>query len=126
MFEQITIDGKTYDLFPTKETKQEQLICILDGYKYFLGPQSDVTMRWEDALVWCKSLGATYELPSREVLLMCYINAHIRRNFASVVYWSSTESNASDAWYQGFDVGYQDYYGKDIATYVRAVRRLPI
>ncbi len=42
--------------------------------------------------------------------------------FADDYYWSSSESNSNDAWYQHFDDGFQDDDNKDFARRVRAVR----
>ena len=44
------------------------------------------------------------------------------RGFASVVYWSSSEFDAVDAWFQNFDVEYQSDYNKTYPFYVRPVR----
>jgi hypothetical protein len=44
--------------------------------------------------------------------------------FTSDDYWSSTETDASYAWLQGFNVGYQYGNGKGGIRYVRAVRRV--
>ena len=42
--------------------------------------------------------------------------------FSSVGYWSSSESAASSAWLQHFNVGIQDSYSKGDTLYVRPVR----
>ena len=46
--------------------------------------------------------------------------------FASDLYWSSTEFNASSAWRQYFDYGLQGGNNKDNSYYVRAVRRIAV
>jgi len=46
--------------------------------------------------------------------------------FASAYYWSSTESDANNAWRQYFDGGYQGTSGKTNSSYVRAVRRIAV
>ena len=46
--------------------------------------------------------------------------------FAVSAYYSSTESNATAAWYQDFDVGAQTTTNKGNDTYVRAVRRIAV
>lgn len=43
--------------------------------------------------------------------------------FASDIYWSSSENDASNAWYQFFNLGNQDSLSKSYTTYVRPVRR---
>lgn len=121
---QITIDGKKYNLTPVEPI--EPLICTLDGYQYFLGPQADDPLTWIDANLWRAALGDNYELPDRRVLLACYMNANIRNAFAAGVYWSSTEFSSSFAWCQTFGYGDQYTNVKGNACYVRAVRRLPI
>ena len=42
--------------------------------------------------------------------------------FASGGYWSSSEYDASNAWYPNFNNGFQNYGGKNNALYVRPVR----
>jgi hypothetical protein len=46
--------------------------------------------------------------------------------FGSFGYWSSTEGNSGNAWFQGFANGPQLNVGKDNTFYVRAVRRIPV
>lgn len=46
--------------------------------------------------------------------------------FASDTYWSSTEGNASGAWLQSFNNGYQGSVNKGSGNYVRAVRRIAV
>ncbi|MEI6629255.1 MAG: hypothetical protein WCO15_01035, partial [Actinomycetota bacterium] len=43
-------------------------------------------------------------------------------SFAADVYWSSSEGDASDAWFQNFAGGLQLVNGKDTTLYVRPVR----
>jgi len=50
--------------------------------------------------------------------------------FSSSGYWSSTEASSTNAWRQDFGMvglgGIQSSNGKDLVTYVRAVRRIPV
>jgi hypothetical protein len=46
--------------------------------------------------------------------------------FASGYYWTSTESNADNAWIQAFGSGNQGGIDKRNSPYVRAVRRVPV
>jgi hypothetical protein len=46
--------------------------------------------------------------------------------FDSDYYWSSTENNATSAWFQTFTNGDQDPTNKSSIRYVRAVRRIPV
>jgi hypothetical protein len=61
-------------------------------------------------------------LPSKYELNLLYQQKDVVGGFSLYEYWSSTEQDASNAWFQFFDSGVQDYYFK-ISTYsVRAVR----
>jgi hypothetical protein len=61
-------------------------------------------------------------LPSKGELNQMYLNKVVIGGFATRVYWSSSEYDADDAWYQFFDIGDQDYSYKAGAIYVRPVR----
>jgi len=61
-------------------------------------------------------------LPSADELNKLYLRQTTVGGFATVVYWSSSEHDASLAWYQYFGVGVQDDSTKDDAAYVRPVR----
>ncbi|MCK4345336.1 MAG: DUF1566 domain-containing protein [Bacteroidales bacterium] len=63
-------------------------------------------------------------LPSKDELNLMYTNLHQAGlgGFASYHYWSSTEYSTNGAWRQNFGNGDQNYYSKDNASYVRAVR----
>jgi hypothetical protein len=100
------------------------IICELNGYRWHLGPEADEEMNWEDAKVWCESVGG--ELPPRDVLLQCYINEDIKPLFKPEFYWSSTEFTATNTWFQTFLSGDQFNYGKTNYLYVRAVKKVKI
>jgi hypothetical protein len=62
-------------------------------------------------------------LPSKDELNQLYINRVAIGGFAAAIYWSSSENYNYSAWVQHFYDGYQfNYYSKDNAVYVRAVR----
>jgi hypothetical protein len=67
-------------------------------------------------------------LPSRDELMRMYNtigNGGPDGNidgFASIYYWSSSESNNYSAWYVGFSNGYSDYFYKDTSRLVRIIR----
>jgi hypothetical protein len=63
-------------------------------------------------------------LPSKDELDLMYKNLKAKGHggFSDSVYWSSTEYNTNNAFYQTFDNGYQDNTAKSILKYVRAVR----
>ena len=118
LLEQQLIDDEQYNW------DDAPVICQLNGFEYRLGPESPEVLRWHDAIDWCKSVGG--ELPSREVLLICYVNEAIRNHFAANYYWSSTEAGATNAWDQYFTFGTQHTSTKSSSNYVRAVRRIAV
>ena len=61
-------------------------------------------------------------LPSKDELNKLYINKAVVGGYSNADYWSSTEGVYYGAWYQHFGNGYQNYFSKDVALYVRAVR----
>ena len=61
-------------------------------------------------------------LPSKDELNKLYINRVTIGGFASAYYWSSSEFNTYGAWLQYFDIGFQDFDGRLLTAYVRAVR----
>lgn len=61
-------------------------------------------------------------LPSKDELNQLYLNKTTVGGFSSGSYWSSSEYDANNAWFQGFDIGNRNYYYKDDTTYVRPVR----
>ncbi|MDT9547675.1 MAG: DUF1566 domain-containing protein [Chlorobium phaeovibrioides] len=69
--------------------------------------------------------GTTYDdwyLPSKDELNKLYEKKGAVGGFVAYYYWSSSESNASYAWYQSFDSGYQSVTNKGANGRVRAVR----
>jgi len=104
--------------------KNAPVICELNGTKWLLGPEADEELDWDAAIEWCQTVGG--ELPPRNILLEAYMNEDIRREFIATYYWSSAEFSATDAWGQYFFNGFQNYYDKNSASYVRAVKRLVI
>jgi len=79
-------------------------------------------MNWHEAIVACKKLGAGWRLPTKDELNMIYKNREEVGGFANGSYWSSTETDFSNAWVQSFGNGYQDFFNKSSFFYVRAVR----
>jgi len=101
------------------------IICEINGYRWLLGPESDEEICWQDAKVWCESVGG--ELPPREILLMAYLNEDIRSMFETEWYWSSTEFYTIAAWLQYFFNGSQTNDNKTNGYYyVRAVKKVKI
>ena len=110
---QISVD---WDTAPT--------IAEINGSRWILGSEAPEELNWHDAVAWCKAVGG--ELPTRDILLYCYMDEEIRDLFTASNYWSSTELSATDAWNQNFYIGYQYSCNKSFTYYVRAVRRLDI
>lgn len=113
----------------TNDIKEEILICSLNGHQYFLGPEYDGELDWENAKKWCKSLGEGYELPNRLVMLAVSMNKATEALFTNhEFYWTSSEveNDTSYAWAQLWGSsypGYQHGYSKSATLRVRAVRR---
>ncbi len=61
-------------------------------------------------------------LPSKDELNKLYLNKTVIGGFAGDFYWSSSEYGSSGAWYQDFNNGKQNLYGKNGNLWVRAVR----
>lgn len=119
MFEQITIEGKKYNLVPVEEQKRI-FICEIDGKKYYLGPEAKEMMTYEDAKKWAKSVGG--QLMSREVAVLAFKKAEIRKHFnTNAWYWLEDEYNSEHSWLH--DVFGDTQYAslKTAERYVRAV-----
>jgi len=61
-------------------------------------------------------------LPSKDELNLLYAQKNEVGGFAYLSYWSSTEYNFDNAWYQYFGDGNQSYHNKAVSCSVRAVR----
>jgi hypothetical protein len=68
--------------------------------------------------------GPGWYLPSKDELNLLYAQKvdGVVGGFVSGHYWSSSQDSRHDAWLQYGDYGYQNYFGKDYALGVRAVR----
>jgi 5-methylthioribose kinase len=69
--------------------------------------------------------GVTYGdwyLPSKLELSLLYAQKNVVPNLSNDIYWSSTEFNNMEAWYQLFDFGTQFKNGKNYPVRVRAIR----
>ena len=94
-------------------------------------------MTWDNAMSACAGLGGGWRLPNKEEQRAMYeqLHEHGKGNFKYAWYWSSSESNADNAWYFSFEYGEAlnsyldgdgfDYVGKTSTHHVRAVRTLP-
>ena len=79
-------------------------------------------MKWMDAIKACENLGDGWRLPTKDELNILYENKDKIGGFAYYGYWSSTEDDNYNAWFQSFYDGYQDNSNKYLTSYVRAVR----
>jgi hypothetical protein len=80
-------------------------------------------MTWKEAKQTFAELGDGWRLPTKDELNLMYINKVVIGGFANDNYWSSTEFNNFNAWFQYFGDGSQNYVSKDCAYLnVRVVR----
>ena len=84
------------------------------------------TATWDKAKQLCQSYrGGKYSnwyLPNKDELNLLYELKDLIGGFAPSYYWSSTEANANNAWYQVFFNGNQYGSYKNYAGKVRAIR----
>ena len=87
-------------------------------------PGDEDSLTFDAANKWAASIGGA--LPTRNEQSLLYANC--KAQFESDWYWSGEQRAAvsGDAWYQGFDLGYQFILIKGAELRARAVRRLPI
>lgn len=104
-------------------TKDHRVSCAKLMNFEIAPKETEIHANWYDAKLYCFALnidGKTgWRLPTKEELNEIYESEN---DFANVWYWSSTESNGHNAWFQYFNSGYQYSYGKTSGNYVRAVR----
>lgn len=92
-------------------------------YKFKVHKKSKKNLTWEEAKAYCKSLGDGWRMPTRVELLLMYEAREEIGGFASNYYWSSTEDDTTNAWYQKFFFnGNQNFTNKNYTYYVRAVK----
>jgi hypothetical protein len=87
--------------------------------------QHDFPVRIElvDAKAACAKLGKGWRLPTKNELNILYKNREKIGGFRDDIYWSSTEYDNSNLWFQRFyGGGSQDYGNKFGPGYVRAIR----
>jgi hypothetical protein len=118
----ITIAAATIDLHDGEH--YAGLILNADGtpsHHLVLLPEANQRMAWQAAVEHAKDQGGT--LPTRAEQALLYAN--LKTQFQPAWYWSSEEyeGDASYAWDQSFDYGYQDGDRKSFQARCRAVRR---
>jgi len=80
-------------------------------------------MNWKDAKKACADLGKGWSLPTREELGILYEHRNEIGGFSTSYYWSSTETNDTNAWRHNFSFGMSGFIaGKQNEYFVRAVR----
>ena len=87
-----------------------------------LPQQPDGRLNWDEAMAWAEKAGGT--LPTRQEQALLFSNC--KDAFEPAWYWSCEQyaEDASYAWGQYFDNGYQDTNAKGYKGRVRAVRRV--
>ena len=104
------------------ELKKEPLICNHPAMSFEVYPTDLKKMKWDEAKKACADLGDGWRLPTRIELIVMYQNQDELGGFANDFFWSSTEFNNLEAWYQLFLNGFQNGLSKTNTNYVRAVR----
>jgi hypothetical protein len=117
----ITIDGVEYSLTPIKK---ETYKVLEQHLKFEVYPKDLGEFTWNDAIKACAALKEGWRLPTREELHLMWLNKD--DSFAAAYYWSSSEYDNTNAWFQNFLNGFQNFYNKNYTYYVRAVRALTI
>ena len=89
------------------------------------GKTAEKQMDFYDAKKWCESQGDGWRMPELDELELAYKNKI--KGFKSAYYWSATENNAynswyQNSWYQSFADGRHNYNSKRNTYYVRLVR----
>ena len=85
-------------------------------------PSNDFISDWYEAKERADDHGPGWRLPTKHELNLLFLQRDIVGGLVGPNYWSSTEFDATSAWVQGMDAGYQAEFGKNRAGEVRAVR----
>ncbi len=103
----------------------------LDGQHGLIAETQELRSSWYDAQDYISypnnhsTAGINYtdwRLPTRYELNVMYGQKTIVGGFTELYYWSSTEQDNSNAWYQRPDNGVQGYNLKSLPFWVRAIR----
>ncbi|MBZ4218982.1 MAG: DUF1566 domain-containing protein [Chlorobium sp.] len=113
-------------VFFLNNTGQHGLVAAKADMQGHSPDKEDGYFTWANAKDVCQNLVSNgykdWFLPSKDQLNELYINRSAVGNFIDKFYWSSTESDASNAWRQFFGDGYQHDYSKSQGYRARAVR----
>jgi hypothetical protein len=113
---------------PTSNTDYENIIGTPIKFGNLEVAQYDFPeeMKWDEAKKVCEILGDGWRLPTADELNTLYQNKVTIGGFRDNLYpyWSSTEFDTSNAFYQYFLNGNQDYWNKNYSVFVRVIRTL--
>jgi hypothetical protein len=93
-----------------------------DGHLVLLDALPDPDLDWAAAVAWAEGLADGARLPTRFESALLYANLRDQLD-TSRWHWTGTQYSADNAWFQGFDYGYQHFNGKSFKARARAVRR---
>ena len=82
-------------------------------------------LTWQQAVDWAAGLGDGARLPTRFQSALLYANLRDQLD-TDRWHWTGTQYSDDGAWSQGFNNGFQYYYGKKSQARARAVRRFPL
>ena len=123
------VDGNGDNNLAIGQSYQGGIIFYLDGNGGGLiaaTANHNGTLNWYDAMSYCADYTVgqydDWYLPSKDELNQLYQQQTAIGGFEGDYYWSSTEYNNGNAWFQFFTNGSQSGYGKSNPCYVRAVR----
>lgn len=85
-------------------------------------PFDDAAGNWYVAKEHAENHGPGWRLPTKHELNLLFQQQHVVGGFAAPYYWSSTDYDVDNAWYQLFGNGSQFATGKLFPLGVRAVR----
>ena len=83
---------------------------------------SSIKATWHEAKELTGTKPKDWHLPNKEELKLLYEHRHLVGGFANHLYWSSTESDRFNAWFQNFCTGHQLNSNKNLTHRVRTVR----
>lgn len=77
---------------------------------------------WLEAIALAGTTSYLWHLPSRKELELLHAQKELVGGFSNHLYWSSTESDSFNAWFQNFYIGEQFTGNKNLSHRVRTVR----
>ena len=104
----------------------EGIVFFIDntGYHGLAARPEDASIKatWHEAKQLTGSHPKEWHLPSKEELKLLYEHRNLVGGFSNHLYWSSTESDSFNAWFQNFYTGHQLNSNKNLTHRVRTVR----